>query len=38
MPAWQFDLTDRATDELTEIWMASSQRSVRGIYSPPGWA
>lgn len=20
MPAWQFDLTDRATDELTEIW------------------
>jgi hypothetical protein len=28
MPAWQFDLTDRATEELADIWTASKQRSV----------
>ena len=28
MAAWQFDMTDRATEELADIWMASSQRSV----------
>lgn len=28
MPAWQFDLTDGATQELAAIWIVSNQRSI----------